>query len=362
MNDKTLSAVTIGTRKMEIQSFDIPAVSEDDGLLKVEMCGVCGSDPHWYEDPDADFFPIIFGHELVGEVAEIGSQASARWDVEKGDRIVVEARFGCGYCRMCLIGEYRYCQEELGYGCPIKSNVPPYLWGGYGQYMYLAPNSRVHRISKEVPIEAAVMTCANIGNAIRWVRHIGEVTIGDTVVVLGPGGQGLAAVVAAHEAGAEKIIVVGLTRDEHRFEVAKLFGATHTIDAQKVDPIQMVRDLTNSMFADVVVDVTGVVKSVPLSIELVRPMGTVILASNSGPTPVSLIPDTIATKEIRYQGVFTQDAPAARAAIKLIESRRYPIEKMVTHQFSLDEAERAVRITGGEIEMEGFIKGVIVPN
>jgi threonine dehydrogenase-like Zn-dependent dehydrogenase len=180
--------------------------------------------------------------------------------------------------------------------------------------------------------------------------------------VLGPGGQGLAAVVAAHEAGAEKIIVVGLTRDEHRFEVAKLFGATHSVDVQKVDPIQAVKDLTNDMLADVVVDVTGVVKSVPLSIELVRPMGTVILASNSGPTPVSLVPDIIATKEIRYQGVFTQDAPAARAAIKLIESRRYPIEKMVTHQFPLEEAEKAVRTTGGEIEMEGFIKGVIVPN
>ena len=182
-------------------------------------------------------------------------------------------------------------------------------------------------------------------------------------MVLGPGGQGLAAVVAAHEAGAEKIIVVGLTRDEHRFEVAKTLWCKPTpLMPKKVDPIQMVRDLTNNMFADVVIDVTGVVKSVPLSIELVRPMGTVILASNSGPNPVSLIPDKIATKEIRYQGVFTQDAPAARAAIKLIESRRYPIEKMVTHRFRLDEAERAVRITGGEIEMEGFIKGVIVPN
>ena len=70
----------------------------------------------------------------------------------------------------------------------------------------------------------------------------------------------------------------------------------------------------------------------------------------------------IANKEIRYQGVYTQDAPAARAAIKLIESRRYPIEKMVTHQFPLEEAEKAVQITAGEIETEGFIKGVIVPN
>lgn len=92
---------------MQIQTFDIPSGSEDDGLLKVEMCGVCGNDSHWYEDPDADFFPIIFGHELGGEIQEVGSQAAARWGVEQGDRIVVDARFGFGYCHMCQIGEYR---------------------------------------------------------------------------------------------------------------------------------------------------------------------------------------------------------------------------------------------------------------
>ena len=362
MLGKTRSAVAIATQKMEIQRFDLPTVGEDDGLLEVEMCGVCGSDPRMYSYTDPDFFPVIMGHEIVGHIAEIGSQAVARWGVKGGDRVVVEHLFGCGYCRMCLIGEYRFCQESLGYGGPIEASVPPYLWGGYGQYMYLAPNSRVHRISEDVPPAAAAMTCANIGNGLRWVRRMGGVTIGDSVVIIGPGGQGLAAVLAAHEAGARQIIVIGLTRDEHRFQVARLFGATDAIDAQKEDAVQKVQELTDGILADVVVDVTGAAASVPLSFELVRPMGTVVIASNTGPESVSLTPSKIVVKEIRYQGVNTHDTPAVRAAIQLIESRRYPIEKMVTHHFPLEEADKAVRAAGGEIELDGFIKGVIIPN
>ncbi len=362
MSDKTYSAVTIATRTMEIQAFDIPVIGEDDGLLKVEMCGVCGSDPRIFQWTDPERFPLIMGHEVLGHIEEIGSQASARWGIKRGDRVVVEHLFGCGHCRMCLIGEYRFCSEHLGYGGPIPSSVPPCLWGAYGEYMYLAPNSRVHRIAEDVPAEAAVMTCANIGNGIRWVRTKGGVTVGDTVVVIGPGGQGLAAVLAAREAGAIQIVAIGLTQDNHRFEVARRFGATQTINLDIEDPVERVHQLTEGVLADVVMDLTGATSSAPLSLELVRPMGTVVLGSNTGEASVPLVTSKIAAKEIHYQGVNTHDTAAVRAAIKLVESRRYPIEKMVTHYFGLEDAETAVHAAGGEIRLDGFIKGVIVPN
>ena len=362
MSDKTYSAVTIATRTMEILAFDIPVIGEDDGLLKVEMCGVCGSDPRIFQWTDPERFPLIMGHEVLGHIEEIGSQASARWGIKRGNRVVVEHLFGCGHCRMCLIGEYRFCSEHLGYGGPIPSSVPPCLWGAYGEYMYLAPNSRVHRIAEDVPAEAAVMTCANIGNGIRWVRTKGGVTVGDTVVVIGPGGQGLAAVLAAREAGATQIVAIGLTQDNHRFEVARRFGATQTINLDIEDPVERVHQLTEGVLADVVMDLTGATSSAPLSLELVRPMGTVVLGSNTGEASVPLVTSKIAAKEIHYQGVNTHDTPAVRAAIKLVESRRYPIEKMVTHYFGLEDAETAVHAAGGEIRLDGFIKGVIVPN
>ena len=362
MSDKTYSAVTVTTRTMKIQAFDIPEIGEDDGLLKVEMCGVCGSDPRIFEWTDPERFPLIMGHEVLGRIEEVGNRASARWGVERGDRVVVEHLFGCGHCRMCLIGEYRFCIDQLGYGGPIPSSVEPHLWGAYGEFMYLAPNSRIHRIAEDVPAEAATMTCANIGNGIRWARTKGGVSTGDAVVVLGPGGQGLAAVIAAREAGAAQIIVIGLNLDNHRLELAENFGATHFINSQVEDPVQRVHELTRGALADVVMDLTGATSSAPLSLELVRPMGTVVLGSNTGEESVPLVTSQLAVKEIHYQGVNTHDTPAVRTAIKLVESRRYPIEKMVTHYFRLKEAETAVRAAAGEIRLDGFVKGVIVPS
>jgi alcohol dehydrogenase len=362
LSAKTYSAVLVGTRRIEIKDFKIPEIGEDDGLLKVEMCGVCGSDPRRYRSTDPKSFPRILGHEILGHIAEIGSRAAMRWGVQKGDRVVVEHLFGCGHCKMCLIGEYRFCKEHGGYGGPTSSEVPPHLWGAYGQHMYLAPNSRVHPISEAVPADAAAMTCANLGNGIRWTRTKGGVTIGDNVVVIGPGGQGLGAIVAAKEAGAVRIIAIGLTQDADRFELARLFGATHTVDLEKEDPVEAVKALTDGMGADVVVDLTGSVRSAPLSLDLVRPLGTVVIGSNTGEAEVAIRTSKIVVKEIRYQGVNTHDTQAVRRAIKIIESGKYPIQKMVTHHFSLDEADKALRTAAGEVKLDGFIKGVIVPD
>ena len=362
MSNKVYAAVVVATQTMEIQAFDLPVVNEDDGILKVEICGVCGSDPRIYSWTDPRRFPLIMGHELVGHIDQLGSRAAERWGVKVGDRVIVEHLFGCGHCRWCLVGEYRFCKEHQGYGGTTSSSVPPHLWGAYSQYMYLAPNSRVHRISEDVPAEAAAMTCANIGNGLRWVRTKGGVTIGDTVVVIGPGGQGLAAVLAAHEAGASTIIAVGLSQDEHRFELARLFGATHTVNLDQEDAVDAVLALTDGLLADVVVDLTGATASFPLALDLVRPLGTVVVGSNTGAEEVAIVPSKIPIKEIRVQGVNTHDTPAVRSAIQIVESGRYPIEKMVTHHFSLAEADKAVRAAGGEIKLDGFIKGVIVPN
>ena len=362
MASKAYAAVVVATRTMEIQAFDLPVIGEDDGLLRVELCGVCGSDPRIYSCTDPKQFPLIMGHELVGHIEQLGSRAAARWGVQVGDRVIVEHLFGCGHCRWCLLGEYRFCAQHQGYGGPTPSSVPPHLWGAYSQYMYLAPNSRVHRISEDVPAEAAAMTCANIGNGLRWVRTLGGATIGDTVVVIGPGGQGLAAILAAHEAGASRIIAIGLTQDEHRFELAGQFGATHTINLDQDDPVAAVHALTDGELADLVVDVTGATASFPLALDLARPMGTVVVGSNTGAEEATIVPSIIPIKELRVQGVNTHDTPAVRSAIKIVESRRYPIEKMVTHRFSLAEADVAVRAAGGEIELDGFIKGVIVPS
>ena len=244
----------------------------------------------------------------------------------------------------------------------MKADQPPYLWGGYGQYIYLPPTARVHRISEELPGEVAVLVCAVLGNGVRWLRTVGGVTIGDTAVIVGPGPQGLGATVAARESGARHIVVVGLAGDEARLAMARRLGATHVVAADRDDPRALVSDLTNGAMANVVIDVTNTATSPPLALDLVGSAGTLVLGGGAGQKPSSLMTDRITAEEITIRGVNTHDSPAVKQSLSIAESGRYPLEEMVSHRFSVDEAERAIQTVAGEAPADGLIKVVMYPN
>jgi alcohol dehydrogenase len=362
---KTQSMVVETPGKMSLREFDLPEVGDDDGLLKIEMAGVCGSDPGMFKGKPSSLpiqYPLILGHEIVGRIAEIGEKAAGIHKVQKGDRVILETAFGCGHCYPCLTGNYVQCESSLLYGHTISCQNPPHLWGAYGEYLYIAPRAMVHKISDHLPAEAAVLICAVLGNAIRWLRTLGGVSLGNTVVIEGPGLQGLAGVIVARESGAAEIIVTGLSQDRRRFELAREFGATHCVDVQNQDPLEAVREITRGAMADVVMDVTGRPEGALNALDLVRKRGTVVMPGiyGAGKT-VPLILDKIVFKEIKIQGVLSQNVQSVLPAIKLAESGKYPLPKMVTHRFPLKEAERAVRLVGGEAPEEEPIKVVIVP-
>jgi alcohol dehydrogenase len=353
------SAVLVGPRRIEMQEFPVPRAGEDDGVLEVEVAGVCGSDVFHYNGANA---PIIMGHEIVGRISDIGPGAQDAWGVGAGDRVVVETTFGCGRCERCRMGRYRMCNVSRGYGGAVKSDLAPHLWGGYGQYVYLPPTARVHRISEELPGDVAVLVCAVLGNGVRWLRTIGGVTIGDTAVVVGPGPQGLAATVAARESGAREIVVVGLSRDEARLSMARRLGATRAIAADLDDPRAVVAELTDGAMANVVIDVTNTADSPPLALDLVGMAGTLVLGGGAGQRPSPLMTDRITAEEITIRGVNTHDSPAVKQALSIAESGRYPLDEVVSHRFAVDEAERAIQTVAGEVPADGFIKAVLYPD
>jgi len=348
-----------------MREFPIPAIGLEDGLLRVEMAGVCGSDPGMYHGKASSLpiaYPLILGHEIFGRIEEIGDLAAQRHKVQKGDRVIVETAFGCGFCHACLTGSYVQCESSLLYGHTISCNRPPHLWGAYGEHLYIAPRAMVHKISDALPAEVAVLIGAVLGNAVRWMRQIGNVAIGQTVVIQGPGLQGLAGVIVARESGASRIIITGLGKDRRRLAMAREFGATDCINAEEQDPVDAVRDLTRGAMANVVMDVTGSPKGPVKALDLVAKGGTIILPGIYGADrAIPLILDKIVFKEVRIQGVLSQNLQSVLPAIALAESRKYCIEKMVTHRFPLAEAERALLIVGGELEEEGAMKVVLVP-
>ena len=358
MPEVQTSAVLVGPERIEFQEFPIPEASDDDGVLKLEVIGVCGSDVFHFRGGNG---PAILGHEIVGTIADLGPSAQEAWGVKSGDRVVVETTFGCGRCEDCRLGYYRVCKVLRGYGGAIKTDQPPSLWGAYGEYLYLPPTARVHAIPGTLSSDVAVLVCAVLGNGVRWMRTVGGVGVGDTAVVVGPGPQGLAATVVAKESGAKNIVVVGLARDEARLAMAMELGATHAVAADRDDPHSLVADLTGGRMANVAIDVTNSSESPALALDLVGPRGTLVLGGGGGSEASLLSKNKIVGEEITVVGVNTHDSPAVQRALSIAESGRYPLEKIVSHRFDLSDVEEAIRTLGGDIPSEGLTKVVMYP-
>src|ERR1700716_3041548 len=143
MDKSAHAAVLTEPRNFEFRDFPIPEIAEHDGLLRVEAAGLCGTDYEQFgghlKDTPWDIRPIIPGHEIQGWIEKIGCEASRRWRIKEGDRVVVEASIPCGKCYQCQNGRAVLCSSGMGYGLRISSSRPPHLWGGYATHMYLHP-------------------------------------------------------------------------------------------------------------------------------------------------------------------------------------------------------------------------------
>lgn len=346
MKKKALAMVLESPYKMVPREFDLPQIGPQDMLLKVEMVSICGSDPRKYiggkkAGREAPPYPIILGHEMTGQVAEIGEEAASQRQLQAGDRVVVEPTILCRTCRYCLTGNYQFCTNKRAYGVSISSAIPPHLWGAFAEFLYVPPGARVHKIDPVVPQEAACLSSV-IGNGVRWVRSKGEVRFQETLVIIGPGAQGLASVIAGKEAGAGRIVVLGLTKDKKRLELSRELGAEFTIDVEKEDPVQALKILTEGEMADVVIECSGAQPAFNLGLEMLKPLGRFVLAGTCAGREVNLLTDLIVYKELQLRGGFAQPWEVD-IAVKILNSRKYPVEKIITHTFPLLSAEEAIR-------------------
>ncbi len=356
-----MAIVQTAPRKLERRDLPIPPITDDSAILRIEACGICGSDYEQYEGALRTPYPLIPGHEPLGVIEAIGDAAAKRWQVDVGDRVCVETMLACLSCETCRAGRYHLCDRRRIYSY-IPLTQAPGLWGAYAQYMYLAPNSILHKIDKSLPPEIAVMFNP-LGAGFRWAVEVPNTQIGDTVLILGPGQRGLSSVIAARHAGAGTIIVTGLAADAKKLEVARALGADHTIDVENEDPARRVREITNGRGADVVVDVTAyATQPVRGALDYVRRGGTIVLAGVKGHKPVpDFISDIIVSKEITIKGAIGVLSSGYRKAIELIERRQVPLALMHTHDFGLEQADLAIRTLSREAEGEGSIHSCLFP-
>lgn len=361
MPRKTLAMVQTAPRKLEPRELAVPELTDDTALLRIEACGICGSDVEQYEGVLRTPMPAIPGHEPLGRIEAIGDAAARRFGVDVGDRVAVETMLPCGHCAVCRSGDYHLCPSKRIYSY-VPLDYRHGLYGAYSQLMVLDPRSIVHRIDPALPPEIAVMFNP-LGAGYRWAVEIPGTGPGDVVLILGPGQRGLASVIAAREAGASQILVTGLAADAHKLAVAREFGADATIDVENEDLRGRVRELTDGRGADVVVEVTAFATGpVRDALDCVRPGGTIVLAGVKGFQPIpDFVSDKIVLKEIQIRGAIGVTSSGYRSAIRLLESRRVPVERMHTHRFDLSDAEQAIRTLAREIPGEESIHSCLIP-
>lgn len=366
MSDMVRAAVQTGPRAIELREFPRPVTGPDDGLLRVEANGICGSDVETYRGHlGAGRPPFIPGHEPLGVVEEVGEGAAERWGVKPGDRVAVEVIVPCRACHDCLTGRYQFCRNRR-YGHGVTGvDVEPGLWGGLAEYMYLAPTSVLHKVDGTLPAELAAMFNP-LGAGVRWACHLGEVRLGETVLVLGAGQRGIGAVIAARAAGAGTIIVTGLAADAHKLALARELGADHTlvVDGDGAEnTVDRVREITDGEMADVALELTPMAAE-PITDALlsVRHGGRVVLAGLKGGREIPLCTDLLIKRALTVRGAYGVDATAYAEAIRLIESRSVPLEKLHTHTFGLDDTVRAIETLGGEVADEAAVHVSVHPN
>ena len=351
MPEKSPAAVMVANRKLELQEFAVPEIGADDGLLRMECVGVCGSDWSFYNGEGERIgarFPFILGHENIGVIERIGKDASRRWNVGEGDRVAIEEPIPCGRCKYCLGGRYLRCDENRRYGSHVQTTIPPSLWGGCSHYMYLHPQAMVYKVPDGVsPAEASLYI--PIANGIRWVQQIAQGRSGDTIVIQGPGQQGLGCVIGAKEAGVSCIIVSGLKRDAKRLETARELGADYTVCVEDEDLVSRVDEITGGRMADIVVDVShGATQPILMALKLVKKCGGKIILAGAKHKPVPEFPtDEILYREITMTGVRGHDFKSIEPSLQLIASRKYPLQLLGTHHFRLQETEEAILTVGG---------------
>ena len=360
MAEMAKAAVLVGPREVEIQEFPLPDIGPNEGLMKIEASGVCGADIPPFNGKNLGAahlgmnYPVILGHEIVGIVDKLGSEAATRWGVQEGDRIILERWIPCGHCDHCYNGNYRFCLRSVD-GSPLfyggsPTTLTPSLWGGFADYLYLHPDSVIYPVSKKIPAEVYPLFTP-IGNGISWATRSGGARIGSTVVIQGPGQEGMGALIAARAAGASTVIVTGLARDKFRLDIARELGAAATVVADEEDVVERVKEITNGELADVVVDVTSGANPAPvaLSVDLARHGGTIVLASRHQDVPLSeFAASKITQKTLSIHGVRGRHRESVKAALRLIESGAYPLERLCTHTFPVEETAKALRLAAGE--------------
>src|SRR5438876_4961321 len=354
-------------------------------LVRTEMAGICGTDVHLWKGQLPISLPIILGHETVGCIQQLAEGIERDWTghpLKIGDRVTWNSTPSSVECYYCKVKRQpTRCPERRAYGIGQRCDHPPHLFGGYAEFHYLRPRTNIFKIPDDLATEAVIGAGCALITAIHGIERIcfesasdataderaGKLPVlpslwRDSVVVQGAGPVGIASLAVARSAGARQVIVIGGPR--HRLEMARRFGADHTIDIGEMHEansrIDAVRRLTGGYGADVVLECVGLPGAVAEGMELCRAGGKyVVLGHYCVAGSVAFNPHVITRKQLQVFGSWSSEPCHLKAALEFLRvtQARFPFGSMVTHRFPLERAHEALMATANWQSA----KSVIIP-
>ena len=307
----------------------LPEIGEQDVLVRVAACGVCGTDVHIYHGSKGSTDvkpPVVLGHELAGEVEKIGSQVTT---VKPGDHVTIDPNIYCGKCHFCQIGKKQMCQNLYAIGVNRD--------GGFAQYC-VAPETQCYQLDKEVPLKYGAMT-EPLACCVHGIDRAG-IRQGDTVCVIGGGAIGLLMIQLAKLSGASKVILsepVAMRR-----EIGKKVGAWACVDPIHEDIKERLKELLGTEGVDVVIECVGTSVAAEQAFLAADRGATILLFSVPKPESIySLHLEEVFQKELTILGSMINPDTHGRAAA-LINSGVLKLEPIITHSFSVEQVEEAI--------------------
>ena len=347
-----------------IGEYPIPEPAPDAMLIKIELCGVCGTDVHsWHAPAEAVFgleYPISLGHEISGTVVVLGKNVKTDYvgkPLKEGDRVSICPAIHCHKCYFCTIAKTpEKCSDWKTYGTWQRADQIPNFTGGYGDYLYVHdPNSVVLKTSASAERTAFLEPMAVVVHSLLHAK----IKPGDTVAIQGAGPIGLLTAACCKIAGASRVITCG-RKNRRRLELARDMGADLTVchldlpDAKNRKEFIFDNSL-NLKGADVVINTVGTGIAFKEALGWVRSSGTVVEVGNfvdSGVIEFNPCRDLL-EKGIKLIGSFDNEAEHFVRAIPLIADPRIPLEKLITHRMPLGRLEEALSALEKGVFFEG---------
>lgn len=329
MSNKT--AVLTAMETIEIQETLIPAIGTEDVLVKMEYCGVCGSDVEFFAHgcigTNKVTYPFVLGHEVAGVVVEVGENVK---NVKVGQNVVVEPGVPCGHCEHCRQGRYNICANMRFMSAPPNNGL-------LSQYVAV-PASAVYPVPAGVSTKTAALV-EPLAVGMHAVK-LGNVCAPKTVVILGGGCIGLCTLLSAKYLGASRIIVSDLF--QNRLDVAKELGADEIVNASECNSVEKILELTNGQGADAVLETAGSKITASQTTKILRRGGTIVIVGNVlGDVPFNFRDISRIEGTVKVARRYCNDFQTCLSAIQNGGIPAAKLERIVDAVYPFEETQKA---------------------